>query len=153
MIDGDALLADLDTWEQGYWGGPRNESQKKLAKKAKDKRYYERHKAELSEKNAAYIRSHPEQRKLTCKRYYQNNVEKEAARQKKYLEENQEKYQSHLAVQRAKRDGILKPEPCESCGSEKASAHHDDYTKPLEVRWLCHKCHMAWHSKLRKENA
>lgn len=35
--------------------------------------------------------------------------------------------------------------PCEVCGSEKSEAHHNDYTKPLEVRWLCLKHHREHH--------
>lgn len=33
--------------------------------------------------------------------------------------------------------GVLKRQPCEICGAVKVEAHHEDYTKPFEVRWLC----------------
>ena len=145
-------LAELEQWENEFWSEP-SESRKALNKKAKDRRYYANHKQERIAYSTEYNRSHPEQRHNTCKKYYENNVEKEAERQKKYLAKNPEKYQAHLAVQRAVRSGALTPHLCENCGAEKASAHHDDYSKQLGVRWLCHKCHMAWHSKLRKENA
>lgn len=37
-----------------------------------------------------------------------------------------------------KRRGKLIPQPCEVCAStENIQMHHDDYSKPLEVRWLC----------------
>lgn len=41
---------------------------------------------------------------------------------------------------------------CENgCKSKReAQAHHDDYTKPLEIRWLCAKCHGVLHAELRK---
>jgi hypothetical protein len=42
------------------------------------------------------------------------------------------------------RDNHMNRQPCEICGA-KAEAHHDDYTKPLEVRWLCFKHHREWH--------
>ena len=45
----------------------------------------------------------------------------------------------------AVRRGILTRQPCEVCGAEKAQAHHDDYGKPLDVRWLCSKHHAEWH--------
>ncbi len=43
------------------------------------------------------------------------------------------------------RDKKVQRQPCECCGNENAEAHHDDYDKPLEVRWLCFKCHRQWH--------
>lgn len=42
------------------------------------------------------------------------------------------------------RQGLIMPEPCEICG-EKGQCHHDDYSKPLEVRWLCMKHHGEQH--------
>lgn len=47
--------------------------------------------------------------------------------------------------------GALSRGPCEVCGSPKAHAHHDDYTKPREVRWLCVTHHHALHKRLRSE--
>lgn len=31
------------------------------------------------------------------------------------------------------------------CGSRNAQAHHDDYSRPLDVTWLCPSCHAAEH--------
>ena len=52
------------------------------------------------------------------------------------------------AVARAKAKGtLIKKDNCENCDSDFAVlAHHDDYSKPLDVRWLCQACHMQWHS-------
>lgn len=47
----------------------------------------------------------------------------------------------HVYVRRGK----VKKGPCEVCGSKAVEAHHDDYDKPLEVRWLCKKHHRAHH--------
>lgn len=47
----------------------------------------------------------------------------------------------------------LKRLPCEVCSEQKTEAHHDDYNKPLEVRWLCRKHHREFHTiKRRKQN-
>lgn len=40
---------------------------------------------------------------------------------------------------------LTKPSACERCGvkatGRRLHAHHDDYEKPLEVEWLCTRCH------------
>ena len=46
-------------------------------------------------------------------------------------------------VRKAIRNGVLVRQPCEVCGSEPSDAHHDDYEKPLDVRWLC-RLHHRW---------
>lgn len=39
---------------------------------------------------------------------------------------------------------ITRPDRCEKCGaSGKIEAHHEDYSDPLRVQWLCLKCHGA----------
>ena len=46
------------------------------------------------------------------------------------------------------RDGVIQREPCEECGAEESQSHHDDYSKPLDVRWLCRKCHWDHHRRI-----
>lgn len=63
-----------------------------------------------------------------------------ADRQRKYRAANPDKNSARHAVSNAIRDGRLVRESCEICG-EIAQAHHGDYSKPFEIRWLCFKCH------------
>lgn len=58
---------------------------------------------------------------------------------------NPVKKAASTAVNNAVRDGRLTGQPCEICGKDKAQAHHGDYSKPLDVRWLCSKHHAEWH--------
>jgi len=51
------------------------------------------------------------------------------------------KRRARRAVAQALHDGRLVRQPCEHCGNESAEAHHDDYSQPLAVRWLCFKHH------------
>lgn len=67
-----------------------------------------------------------------------------------YRNEFPMKYAAHCLVSRAVNDGrIEKTRECQCCGiySERIHGHHDDYAKPLIVRWLCPACHMAWHAE------
>lgn len=54
---------------------------------------------------------------------------------------------------RVKAGKIKRPQTCEQCGLVTKTkdgrsgivAHHCDYNKPLDVMWLCYKCHSDWH--------
>jgi hypothetical protein len=41
--------------------------------------------------------------------------------------------------------GVLKRKPCEVCGAEEVEAHHDNYEKALDIRWLCRQHHREYH--------
>lgn len=49
------------------------------------------------------------------------------------------------------RDGKMARQPCEECGKQNTHAHHDDYAKPLDVRWLCPRHHGALHAEMRRQ--
>jgi hypothetical protein len=59
-------------------------------------------------------------------------------------------YRANNAVSNAIRCGRLVPEPCERCGA-KAQAHHEDYSRPLDVQWLCRLHHLQRHGKVAYE--
>lgn len=60
----------------------------------------------------------------------------------------------HSIVAKAISRKRVVPLACERCGREPSydsgrcsvHAHHDDYNKPLEIRWLCADCHRLWHA-------
>lgn len=91
-----------------------------------------------TEKRLALMRSVQRGKKAECAKY-----------KKAWIERNSEKRAAHLLVQGAvSRKEIVKG-VCEVCGAVKVEAHHDDYTKPLEVRWLCRKHHAEHHRKYK----
>ncbi len=63
-----------------------------------------------------------------------------------YITTHPEKRKAHIATTNAISSGVLVKQPCEICGELKVQAHHDDYSKPLSVRWLCVKHHFEHHS-------
>ena len=61
-----------------------------------------------------------------------------------------EKLRARDKVKYALRTGVLKkPSQCEKClaGNLRLHAHHEDYSKPLEVIWLCPECHTILENK------
>lgn len=56
-------------------------------------------------------------------------------------------YLAQTAIGNALRDGKILKQPCALCGTDRnVHAHHQDYSKPLDVKWLCAKCHHRVHA-------
>ena len=64
---------------------------------------------------------------------------------KRYRNKNKHKESARRKVRYAIRTGKMSRDPCEVCGDPKSHAHHDDYSKPLNVRFLCQKHHYEVH--------
>lgn len=67
--------------------------------------------------------------------------------QKKRRANHPEKSRAHNAVRRAIKSGdLIRPDHCSICFCEtKSVAHHNDYSKPLDVIWVCEPCHKRIH--------
>lgn len=97
--------------------------------------YYNENKEKLREKN---------------KEYQKNNRDKINERSRRYrkIEVVSMKEKARDKVQKAIRKGTLvRPSTCDDCGQDMfVEAHHEDYSKPLDVQWLCKDCHWKRHS-------
>jgi hypothetical protein len=67
---------------------------------------------------------------------------------KRWRASNPEAYKAETAVGNALRDGKIIKGPCVVCGvTKRVHAHHEDYSKPLEVTWLCATHHHRLHAE------
>jgi len=81
------------------------------------------------------------------KKWAANNKGKIYVATKTYREKNPNKSKAHGKVAYEIKLGNLTQKPCEVCGDTKVHGHHDDYSKALDVRWLCSKHHNEWHTQ------
>ncbi len=81
--------------------------------------------------------------KSTNKEWRKNNPGWSTVLGRRYRERHPERDKAHRIVEYAIRTGkIDRPDYCESCFKEGIpDGHHEDYSKPLEVEWLCKQCH------------
>lgn len=99
----------------------------------------------------------PERKAANRKRYRKDiaDPEKRARIREQasaWAERNAQKHQAHMIVRNAIKAGTLKVQPCERCGfALGVQAHHEDYSKPLEVVWLCKTHHGERHREINEE--
>ena len=79
---------------------------------------------------------HPERRRARNKRWIVKQKLDPVRNHKRHI-----RYLVYYAI----KCGILTPSPCK-CGNPDTEAHHPDYSKPLEVEWVCRPCHQKIHA-------
>ena len=83
------------------------------------------------------------------KKWQRNNKELQNVYSKRWQRKNENKRIAQRSVKYAIEKGILiRPGVCSKCLIEcQPDGHHEDYSKPLEIMWLCRQCHKDIHSK------
>lgn len=96
-----------------------------------------------------------EKMRLRDKSRYQNNPDRRHFMKEKstvWAKQNSNKRHAHKEVERAISKGLLrKPDFCSLCKEKarKIDGHHPDYDEPLEVVWLCCRCHSRVHRTVK----
>jgi hypothetical protein len=80
-----------------------------------------------------------------------NKTDKGKLAHKKWIDKNRNKREAHYILNNAISKGEIVKGKCEQCKSVKTEAHHEDYSKPLEVKWLCNKHHTSLHRLEREQ--
>jgi len=113
----------------------------------KQREYRDKNREACREKAREYCDRNREACREATRKYYKKHREKCCARIKRFKRRNPEKVKAHNAINHAIAAGKIKrPVRCERCFEETfVEGHHSDYSKPLEVEWLCRKCHCKAH--------
>ena len=82
------------------------------------------------------------------RRWNEENSEKSKKIKNKYAIRHPGRIRAVGRLNRAIRDGKIKRLPCEKCGLNFTHAHHEDYRKPYDVKWLCPAHHKETHKEL-----
>jgi len=111
------------------------------------RRYYRENRERMLKQQSTYIRSEKGKavRRKAGRKYSASAGGR--ARKRAWLSKEEVKrkiWVRHL-VQLAIKQGKLVPQGCSVCGV-KAEAHHEDYERPLDVRWLCKSHHLEYHA-------
>ena len=106
----------------------------------------ERCRACFSSYNKARYWSDPQRFKNDVRKYREENLENVFETRMEMCEKNPCEKNAREAVTLAIKLGYIeKPDHCLGCGrpdsESRVTAHHHDYTKPLEVVWVCSTCH------------
>ena len=87
----------------------------------------------------------PEKVKDYCRASREKHKDKMREYHKKYSNENRIVKNAQQLSYNALKKGKIKKLPCAVCGSHESQKHHPDYSKPLDIIWLCSRHHMRLH--------
>lgn len=78
-------------------------------------------------------------------------VAKRKIQQRKYYQQYPEKTRAAVILSRAVKAKRIEKLPCAFCKAKRVEAHYKDYSKPLDVIWVCRPCHGRFRSMLNGE--
>jgi len=146
----DGLCTECKSCQKMFWKSQRG----KDIKRNSAKKYRETNKEKIVEQKRKYYQtfagteSHQKANKKYCssdngREYYRNHAKRQ---REKFPQRAKARRELGHAVDAGK---INRPDTCVFCGKQSfTEGHHKDYSKPLEVDWLCRDCHKNLHQEL-----
>jgi len=117
----------------------------------RSKAYYEANKEKIRPVIRAWVRKNRNKMREYNRRWRARNIPESSSSSARWKRTNPDRWtlinRAGQAVQRAIRKGTLvRPDICVECGvhGKPIEAAHVDYSRPLDVRWLCRQCHRRW---------
>ncbi len=108
--------------------------------------YVARNRDKVRAYDRKYRSEHREPLREKCKRYRGRNQQEIYRRHQQWRAANPARAAVMGRARAAVYTSELEPQPCEICGdTTNIHAHHPDYSKPLDVRWLCSAHHRQLH--------
>lgn len=129
------------------WEARRNDPAWQAAERERQRRWNVAHPGKAKAREASWRARHPEESRQKTKRWRDGHPDAVAARARRERLVNPDRVSARKAVHHAVKTGsLIRPGCCSACGQRcKPQAHHDDYTRKLDVRWLCARCHKLTH--------
>lgn len=111
--------------------------------KASVDKYVERHRETIRARGRVFREQNPDY----AQQYRRAHKNKYNELSKQYQKTHPRRVHAWIVAKQAKRAGeLIQPERCEICRNRTAlDMHHQDYLLPLDVNWLCRKCHTRVH--------
>jgi len=83
-----------------------------------------------------------------CRKCVSDRGRKGQHKKREWDQRNKQKRRAHKIVETALLSGKIIRESCARCGDRDSQAHHEDYSRPLDLVWLCPKHHKERHREL-----
>lgn len=119
----------------------------KKCTQARTRQWYLVNRKQSLETTKAWNAKNREKHNKYVRKWQAKNQTRVTASGRAYAKRHPEKRNAKNAVQWAIKKGLLtRPDECTVCEKQgQVEGHHEDYAKPLQVIWLCRKCHVARH--------
>lgn len=122
-------------------------------RKAYKKKYYAENRERIDAEHHKWIDENRDKHNEYTRNWQRRNKEMVYEYTKQYRKNNPDKYKATSRINHLVEKGKLtKPIACEVCGTVgRVEAHHADYSKPLDVMWVCKKCHYKLDEERREK--
>ena len=120
---------------------------------AYSRKYYAEHRADSLAHSKKWVEENREKHREHCRKSNLLHASERAEYTKQYRKNNPDKYKATSRINHLVEKGKLaKPMACEVCGKVgRVEAHHANYSKPLDVIWVCKKCHYKLDEERREK--